>query len=79
VAAWVNFATPRLAYGGYQIGLPFYKVILQDLGPALSATVVRDRLVGVFFGLVVFDIVEHVLWPVRAQNALRARLAELMH
>ena len=41
--------------------------------------VVRDRLVGVFFGLMVFGIVEHVLWPVRAQDALRARLAELMH
>ena len=45
----------------------------------LSATVVRDRLIGVFFGLIVFGIVEHLLWPVRAQDALRARLAELMH
>ena len=72
VAAWVNFGTPRISYGGYQIGLAFYKAILQDFGPALSALVVRDRLVGVFFGLVVFGIVEHVLWPVRAQDALRA-------
>jgi multidrug resistance protein MdtO len=79
VAAWVNFGTPRISYGGYQIGLAFYKAILQDFGPALSALVVRDRLVGVFFGLMVFGIVEHVLWPVRAQDALRARLAELMH
>src|SRR5262249_45909822 len=79
LAAWVNFGTPRISYGGYQIGLAFYKAILQSFGPALSATVVRDRLIGVFFGLLVFGIVEHVLWPVRAQDALRARLAELMH
>jgi multidrug resistance protein MdtO len=79
VAAWVNFGTPRIAYGDYQIGLAFYKAILQGFGPALSATVVRDRLIGVFFGLLVFGIVEHVLWPVRAQDALRARLMELMH
>src|SRR5215475_14049105 len=79
LAAWVNFGTPRIAYGGYQIGLAFYKAILQGFGPALSATVVRDRLIGVFFGLLVFGIVEHVLWPVRAQDALRARLAELLH
>ena len=79
VAAWVNFGTPRISYGGYQIGLAFYKAVLQDFGPASSATVVRDRLIGVFFGLIVFGIVEHLLWPVRARDALRARLAELMH
>jgi len=78
VAAWVNFGTPRISYGGYQIGLAFYKAILQDFGPATSATVVRDRLIGVFFGLLVFGIVEHLLWPVRARDALRARLAEVL-
>ena len=78
VAAWVNFGTPRISYGGYQIGIAFYKAILQGFGPALSATVVRDRLIGVFFGLIVFGIVEHLLWPVRAQDVLRARLAEML-
>src|SRR5258706_8697640 len=79
VAAWVNFGTPRISYGGYQVGLAFYKAVLQGLGPALSATVVRDRLIGVFFGLIVFGVVEQLLWPVRAQDALRARLAEMLH
>ena len=68
VAAWVNFGTPRISYGGYQIGLAFWKAILQDFGPALSATVARDRVIGVFFGLIVFGAVEHLLWPVRAQD-----------
>ncbi len=79
VAAWVNFGTPRISYGGYQVGLAFYKAVLQGFGPALSATVVRDRLIGVFFGLIVFGVVEQLLWPVRAQDALRARLAEMLH
>src|SRR5437867_1077508 len=78
IAAWVNFGTPRISYGGYQVGLAFYKAILQDFGPATSATVVRDRLIGVFFGLIVFGIVENLLWPVRARDALRARLAEAL-
>src|SRR5262249_35849869 len=30
------------------------------------------------FGLTVFGIVEQVLWPVRAHDALRARLAEVL-
>jgi len=79
VAAWVNFGTPRISYGGYQVGLAFYKAVLQGFGPAMSATVVRDRLIGVFFGLIVFGIVEQLLWPVRAQDALRTRLAEMLH
>ena len=78
VAAWVNFGTPRISYGGYQIGLAFYKAVLQGFGPALSATVVRDRLIGIFFGLLVFGAIEQLLWPVRAQDALRARLAEIL-
>jgi multidrug resistance protein MdtO len=78
VAAWATFGTPRIFYGGYQTGLAFYKAVLQDFGPALSATVVRDRLIGVFFGLIVFGIVENLLWPVRARDALRARLIEML-
>ncbi len=78
VAAWINFGSPRISYGGYQTGLAFYKATLQTVGPAMSATVVRDRLIGVAFGLTVFGIVEHVLWPVRASDRMRARLADVL-
>ena len=77
VAAWINFGSPRISYGGYQTGLAFYKATLQNLGPAVSATVVRDRLIGVAFGLIVFGVVEHVLWPVRAADRMHARLADV--
>jgi multidrug resistance protein MdtO len=78
VAAWINFGSPRISYGGYQTGLAFYKATLQTLGPAISGTVVRDRLIGVAFGLIVFGIVEHVLWPVRAADRMHARLADVL-
>jgi multidrug resistance protein MdtO len=77
VAAWINFGTPRVSYGGYQAGLAFYKVVFQGFGPAVSATVVRDRLIGVAFGLIVFSLLEHVLWPVRAADRMRERLADV--
>ena len=77
VAAWINFGSPRVSYGGYQTGLAFYKATLQSLGPAISATVVRDRLIGVAFGLIVFGIVEQLLWPVRAADRMHARLADV--
>ncbi len=78
VAAWVSFGTPRISYGGVQIGLAFYKAVFQGF-EALSAIVLRDRLIGIFFGLTVFGIVEHVLWPVSEADVLRARLTEVMH
>lgn len=78
VAAWINFGTPRVAYGGYQTGLAFYKAVLQGFGPAVSATVLRDRLVGVALGLIVFDLVERTLWPVRAADRMRERLADAL-
>jgi multidrug resistance protein MdtO len=77
VAAWINFGSPRVSYGGYQTGLAFYKATLQSLGPAMSATVVRDRLIGVAFGLIVFGVVEQLLWPVRAADRMHARLADV--
>jgi hypothetical protein len=36
-------------------------------------------MIGIAFGLIVFGIVEHLLWPVRAANTLRLRVGELMH
>jgi multidrug resistance protein MdtO len=77
VAAWINFGSPRISYGGYQTGVAFYKATLQGFGTAVSATVVRDRLIGVAFGLIVFGLVEHVLWPVRAVDRMHARLADV--
>ena len=76
VAAWIKLGSPRISYGGYQTGLAFYKATLQNLGPAVSATVVRDRLIGVAFGLIVFGVVEHVLWPIRAADRMHEGLAE---
>src|SRR5262245_36782096 len=76
-AAWINFGSPRISYGGYQTGLAFYKATLQSVGTAVSATVVRDRLVGVAFGLMVFGLVEHFLWPARAADRMHERLADV--
>lgn len=78
VAAWVNFGSPRVSYGGYQIGLAFYKVVLLGFGPATDLTAARDRVVGIALGLVVFGILEHVLWPVRASDLRQQRFADVL-
>jgi multidrug resistance protein MdtO len=77
-AAWLNFGSPRISYAGNQLGLAFYIAVLH-FGPSTNLTAIRDRMIGIAFGLIVFGIVEHLLWPVRAANTLRLRVGELMH
>jgi len=78
VAAWVNFGSPRVSYGGYQVGLAFYKVLLQGWGPVTGLTVARDRMVGIALGLLVFGILERVLWPVSASARREQRFADVL-
>jgi multidrug resistance protein MdtO len=78
ISAWGNFGSPRISYGGYQVGLAFFKGALHDFGPSRNLTVLRDRLNGVALGLIVFGIVEHVLWPARAVDRMRERLADML-
>src|SRR4029434_7974573 len=66
VAAYVNFGSPRISYCGYQMGLAFYKGVLQGYGPVTELRVARNRLVGIALGLVVFGIIDTQLWAVRA-------------
>jgi multidrug resistance protein MdtO len=75
LAAYVTFSSPALSYGGYQIGLAFYKCVLQSYGPYTELRVVRDRLIGIALGLTVFGLVSNWLWPVKALANTRAKLA----
>ena len=78
VAAWVNFGSPRVSYGGYQVGLAFYKILLQGWGPVTALTVARDRIVGVALGLLVFGVLERVLWPVSASERRERRFVDVL-
>jgi len=78
LAAYVTFSSPSLSYGGYQIGLAFYKCVLQSYGPYTELRVVRDRLIGILLGLTVFGLINNRLWPVKALETTRAKLASAL-
>jgi multidrug resistance protein MdtO len=78
LAAYVNFGSARISYCGFQIGLAFYKCVLQAYGPYTELRVVRDRLIGIALGLVVFGIINSRLWPVTALETTRAKLASVL-
>jgi multidrug resistance protein MdtO len=78
LAAYVTFGSPAISYCGYQIGLAFYKCVLQSYGPYTELRVVRDRLIGILLGLAVFGLINSRLWPVKALETIRARLASVL-
>jgi multidrug resistance protein MdtO len=78
LAAYVTLGGPALSYGGYQIGLAFYKCVLQSYGPYTELRVVRDRLIGILLGLAVFGLINNWLWPVKALESVHAKLASAL-
>jgi len=78
LAAYVNFGSVRISYCGIQICLAFCKCVLQTYGTYTELRVARDRLIGIALGLVVFGLINDWLWPVRALETTRAKLASVL-
>src|SRR5882724_6436120 len=78
LAAYVHFGSPSISYCGFQVGLAFFKCALQSYGTYTEIRVVRDRFVGIALGLIVFGVVNSQLWPVRALETIRVKLAGIL-
>jgi uncharacterized membrane protein YgaE (UPF0421/DUF939 family) len=63
LAAWVAAGSERIAYAGLQIALAFYMCVLQGFGPDTDFNKIRDRVVGILFGIAVTTLVFRYLWP----------------
>ena len=62
IAAWFATATPRLSYFGVQVAVAFYLVNLGEFKIRTSLAPARDRVLGIFLGLLVMWIVFDQLW-----------------
>jgi len=67
IAGWVAAGTERIAYAGLQIAFAFYYSLFPSDGyaPDTDLTHLRDRVVGILFGLAVTALVFHYIWPER--------------
>jgi multidrug resistance protein MdtO len=68
LAGWVAAGSARIAYGGLQIALAFYMCVLQGYGPETDFDKIRDRVVGILFGIVITSLVFHYVWPERSET-----------
>jgi len=57
IAAWFATSSPRLSYFGVQIALAFYFVHLQDFQIQTDLTIARDRVLGVFLGILAMGFI----------------------
>ena len=67
IAAWVATGSQRISYAGIQIAFAFFLSIFQGYGPDTDLDKVRNRVVGIVFGLIITAFVFKYIWPERAR------------
>ena len=62
---WLGVAagSERISYAGLQIAFAFFYSVFQGYAPDTDLDNVRNRVVGILFGLAVIAFVFHYVWP----------------
>ncbi len=63
IAGWVATGSERISYAGLQIAFAFFYSVFQGFAPDTDLDNVRNRVVGILFGLAVTGLVFHYIWP----------------
>jgi uncharacterized membrane protein YccC len=65
IAGWVATGREQISYAGLQIAFAFFYSVFQGYAPDTDLDNVRNRVVGILFGLVVTGLVFRYVWPER--------------
>src|SRR6266566_4788977 len=74
IAGWVATGSELISYGGLQIAFAFFYSVFQGYAPDTDLDNVRNRVIGILFGLIVTGLVFRYIWPERTIDRLRAAL-----
>jgi multidrug resistance protein MdtO len=74
IAGWVAAGSEMISYAGLQIAFAFFYSVFQGYAPDTDLDNVRNRVVGILFGLIVTGLVFRYIWPERTIDRLRAAL-----
>jgi multidrug resistance protein MdtO len=72
LAAWFMTSSPRLSFFGLQLGAVFYVINMQKFARETSLAVARDRVAGVFLGLLIMWLIFDQLWSAPASVQMRS-------
>ena len=79
LAAWCMTSSPRLSPFGLQLGAVFYVIHMQKFARETSLTVARDRVAGVFLGLLIMWLIFDRLWSVPASVEMKRVFISNLH
>ncbi|WP_145577609.1 FUSC family protein [Yersinia mollaretii] len=71
VGAWIMAGSERTSYAGMQLIFTYAIALLADFGPTTDLMEIRNRLIGILFGVIVTTLIHTLIWPERAGNSLR--------
>jgi multidrug resistance protein MdtO len=71
LAAWFMTSSPRLSFFGLQLGAVYYVINMQKFARETSLSVARDRVAGVFLGLLMMWLIFDRLWSAPASIEMR--------
>jgi uncharacterized membrane protein YccC len=63
IAGWVAAGSERISYAGLQLAFAFFYSVFQGYAPDTDLDNVRNRVVGILFGLIVTGLVFQYIWP----------------
>ena len=79
IGAWIAAGSARSNYIGVQLVFAYALALLGQFGPSTDLTEIRDRMIGILIGVLIFLLVSGGLWPEREGDDLRRSLSKLMH
>jgi len=71
LAAWFMTCSPRLSFFGLQLGAVYFVINMQKFARETSLTVARDRVAGVFLGLMMMWLIFDRLWSAAASVEMK--------
>jgi multidrug resistance protein MdtO len=71
LAAWFMTSSPRLSFFGLQLGAVFFVINMQKFAKETSLSVARDRVAGVFVGLLMMWLIFDRVWSAPASVEMR--------
>jgi multidrug resistance protein MdtO len=71
LAAWFMTSSPRLSFFGLQLGAVYYVIDMQKFARETALSVARDRVAGVFLGLLIMWLIFDQLWSAPASVEMK--------
>ena len=78
IAGWVATGSEMISYAGLQIAFAFFYSVFQGYAPDTDLDNVRNRVVGILFGLIVTGVVFQYIWPERTIDRFRDTLRQAL-